>query len=81
MKTQKAKLTIVLLIVILLVVVFAAFYNAYIHIDRCVPGGFDRDVNDNLQAYYNCRQNGIEVTQWYLSTVTGVVATSENKPQ
>ncbi|MEZ4669764.1 MAG: hypothetical protein R3E39_17810 [Anaerolineae bacterium] len=82
MKTQKAKLTIVLLIVILLAVVFAALYNAYIQFDQCVPGGFGRDVNGKLQAYYICRQNGVEVTQWYMSdSVTEVAVTSEITPQ
>ena len=81
MKITKVRLTIVLLILILLVVAYAALYNAYLHIDRCVPGGFGRDGNGKSQAYDICYQNGIEVTRWYLSTDTGVVVTSETVPK
>ena len=81
MKITKVTLAVVLLILVLLMVVYAALYDAFLHIDRCVPGGFDRDVNGALQAYDTCYQDGVEVTQWYLSTVTGVVATLETIPK
>lgn len=80
MKTRP-KLTLMLLIVILLVVAYAALYNAYLHVDRCVPGGFAKDVNGEIHVYDTCYQNGIEVTRWYLDIVTGVAATSETTPQ
>mgnify|MGYP007026487312 CR=1 FL=1 len=82
MKIPKAKISIILLIVILLIVVFASLYNAYRHIDGCVPGGYGKDASGKLQAYSICRQNGIEVTQWYMSdSVTGDAATAEITPQ
>jgi hypothetical protein len=83
MKTQKTKLTIVLLIIILFMVVFAALYNAYIHMHLlCVHGGFIKDVSGEEFSYYICEPNQIEVTRLYrnnsvLETVVTFEATSQ----
>ncbi len=68
MQTQKAKLILVLIIFMSLVALYAAVYFANRYIDRCDLGGFDRDSNGELQAYYICYKNGVEATRWYRSS-------------
>jgi len=64
-----------------LIALYAAVYWANHYIDRCDPGGFGRDANGELQAYYICYKNGVEATRWYMSgSDKEIAATSEVIP-